>query len=83
MSRTRPSRVNVLLDQKSSGRAVQHTLEILIGYYWLSDPRKMPPFKCMMEVEAVGKTLVHLVRWTVGPDAANNFLAFRGADVAH
>ena len=62
---------------------LQHTLQTLLGYYWLSDPPKMSLAKCTMEMEAVGKTLAHLVRWAVGPNAANTFLVHRGADITH
>lgn len=62
---------------------VQHTLQTMLGYYWLSDPPMISPAKCTTELEAVGKTLVRLVRWMVGPDVGNYFLELRGADVTH
>ena len=62
---------------------LQHTLQTMLGYYWLSDPPKMSPSKCMMEMEAVGRTLVRLARWVVGPDAGDHLLEFRGADITY
>lgn len=62
---------------------LQHTLQSLIGYYWLSAPPTISPSNCMMEMEAIAKIVVRLVGWAVGPDAADNFLALRGADLTH
>lgn len=62
---------------------LQHTLQTMLGYYWLSEPPVISPSKCMSEMEAVGRTLVRLVRWTVGSDTGNYFLELRGADLTY
>ncbi|KAF8449138.1 fatty acid hydroxylase superfamily-domain-containing protein [Boletus edulis BED1] len=62
---------------------IQHILQTILGYYWVSDPPIVSPSKCMTEMEVVGRTLVRLVRWMVGPAAGNYFLELRGADVTY
>ncbi|KAN0088584.1 Fatty acid hydroxylase superfamily domain containing protein [Tylopilus felleus] len=62
---------------------IQHTMQSLLAFYWVAEPPMISTSKCMAEMEAVGKTLVRLVRWTVGPDAGNSFLELRGVDVTH
>lgn len=62
---------------------LQHTFQTLLGYYWLSNPPEISPSRCITEMEAVGRTLVRLVRWVVGPDAGNPFLELRGADITY
>lgn len=62
---------------------LQHILQTLLGYYWLSDPQGISLSKCTMEMEAVGRALAHLVRWAVGADVAQSFLALRGANITH
>jgi len=62
---------------------LQHTLQTVLGYLWLSTPPDISPSNCMMEMETVGKTLVHLVRWTVGTHAGGYVLERQGADITH
>jgi sphinganine C4-monooxygenase len=62
---------------------LQHIIQTALGYYWLSEPSHISASKCMMEMEAVGKTLVRLVRWTIGPEAGEYFLELQGAEMTH
>lgn len=62
---------------------LQHTSQTVLGYYWLSDPPKISPSKCVTEMGAVGRTLVRLVRWAIGPDVGSYFLDLRGADITY
>lgn len=86
-------RIHESVEVKSRNRAtrsqviwaviLQHTLQTALGCYWLSDPPKISPSKCVMEMEAVGWTLVRLVRWAIGPDVGNYLLELRGADITY
>ncbi|KIJ61981.1 hypothetical protein HYDPIDRAFT_115123 [Hydnomerulius pinastri MD-312] len=62
---------------------LQHILQTGLGYYWLSEPPHISVSRCMVEMEAVGKTLVRLVRWAAGPEAGEYFLELRGAEMTH
>lgn len=77
-SRNRATRTQVL-----SAVILQHTLQTVLGYYWLSSPPVISLSKCKTEMEAIGKTLASLVWWTAGEQAANQFLSLRGAAVIH
>ncbi|KAF9245335.1 fatty acid hydroxylase superfamily-domain-containing protein [Melanogaster broomeanus] len=61
----------------------QHIIQTALGFYWLSQPPHISPSKCMMEMEAVGKTLVRLVRWAIGPEAGEYFLERQGAEMTY
>ncbi|KAF8141721.1 fatty acid hydroxylase superfamily-domain-containing protein [Boletus edulis] len=52
---------------------IQHILQTILGYYWVSDPPIVSPSKCMTEMEVVGRTVA----------AGNYFLELRGADVTY
>ncbi|KAH7890680.1 fatty acid hydroxylase superfamily-domain-containing protein [Phlebopus sp. FC_14] len=62
---------------------LQHTIQTVLGYYWLSESLPISAAKCQREMEAVGKTLVRLVRWTVGREVGDYFLQLRGAEITH
>ncbi|KIJ20767.1 hypothetical protein PAXINDRAFT_106468 [Paxillus involutus ATCC 200175] len=62
---------------------IQHTIQTLLGYYWLSEPPHISASRCIMEMEAAGKGLVQLVRWAVGPKAGEYFLELWGAEITH
>lgn len=77
-SRNRPARSQVFW-----AVVLQHTMQAVLGYLWLSDSPMISPSKCMVEMAAVGKTLARLVRWTFGPDAGNYLMEHRGADITY
>ena len=88
-----PYRIHESNEVKSRNRAtpfqvfcavtLQHTFQTFLGYYWLSDAPQISPSRSTMEMEAVGRTLLCLIRWTVGPDVADPLWALRGVDVTH
>ncbi|KAG9312884.1 fatty acid hydroxylase superfamily-domain-containing protein [Chiua virens] len=77
-SRNRATRSQVLL-----AVILQHTMQTLLGYFWLPDPPEVTPSRCLLELEAVGRTLARVIRWTLGPDVGNQLLEIRGADITY
>ncbi|KAG6334435.1 hypothetical protein ID866_4656 [Astraeus odoratus] len=62
---------------------LQHAVQTILGYFWLSNPPHISVAKCQNEMEAVAKALVRTMRWILGSHTAEAFLQRRGAELTH
>ncbi|KAH7927874.1 hypothetical protein BV22DRAFT_1006187 [Leucogyrophana mollusca] len=62
---------------------IQHIIQTILGYLWLTEPPEISHVRCQREMEAVGGSLVMMARRLMGDDSATRFLEARGAAMTH
>ncbi|KAL4072943.1 fatty acid hydroxylase superfamily-domain-containing protein [Scleroderma yunnanense] len=62
---------------------LQHIIQTILGYLWLSEAPPISAATCHREMSTVAKTLVNVTKLLVGSHAGEDFLQRRGAEVTH
>lgn len=62
---------------------LQHIVQTMLGYFWLSEVPRISAAICRREMEGVAKALVYMTKLVLGSHAGEAFLQRRGAEVTH
>lgn len=62
---------------------LQHIVQTVLGYFWLSEVPRISAAACRSEMITVAKALVYAAKLVLGAQSGEAFLQRRGAEVTH